>query len=366
MVNMQKTKYTPDYLVTPGEVLEEYLESFGMTQAELAIRTGLAKKTINEIVKAKSPITPETALKLERTLGRPAHFWNNLERQYQEDRTRLAEQLRLESYLMWLKKVPVKAMTKLGWLPKQTDKLRQLETVLRFFGVASPEQWRTVWQEHQVVAYRQTQRFQPQAEAVSAWLRQGEIQGQQILCDPYDKQRFQVILEEIRSLTTQKTLTAFVPKLVNLCASAGVAVVFVPELPQTGVYGATRWLGDKALIQLSLRYKSNDHLWFTFFHEAGHILKHGRKDVFIESNDLEDVKEEEANAFARDKLIPPSAYRRLVKDGRPALTTIKRLALEIGIAPGIVVGRLQHEGLLPRDTGNKLKVFYNWADEAGN
>jgi addiction module HigA family antidote len=91
---VSKNNYVPDYLVTPGEVLEEYLEHAGLTQASLSDRTGLSKKTINEIVKAKSAITAETALKFERTLGRPAHFWSSLERQYQEDKTRLAYALR--------------------------------------------------------------------------------------------------------------------------------------------------------------------------------------------------------------------------------------------------------------------------------
>lgn len=91
MNSLHKNRFVPDYLVPPGEVLEDYLEDLGMTQAELADRTGLAKKTINEIIKAKSAITPDTALKLERTLGRPAHFWSSLERQYQDDRTQLAK-----------------------------------------------------------------------------------------------------------------------------------------------------------------------------------------------------------------------------------------------------------------------------------
>ena len=100
MNKMQTTnKYVPDYLVTPGEVLEDYLEYAGLTQVSFA---ELSKKTINEIVKAKSAITAETALKLERTLGRPAHFWSNLERQYQDDKTRLADKIRLEKDLHWL------------------------------------------------------------------------------------------------------------------------------------------------------------------------------------------------------------------------------------------------------------------------
>ncbi|RLC11921.1 MAG: addiction module antidote protein, HigA family [Deltaproteobacteria bacterium] len=360
MANKKTNQYIPDYIVPPGEVLKDYLESLGMTQAELAARTGLTKKTINEIIKGKSPITHETALKFERALGRPAHFWNNLERQFQEDRIRLAEQQRLESYLDWLKKVPVNAMTKLGWIAKHKDKTRQLEEVLRFFGVASPKQWQEVWHNYQV-AYRQTQCLKTSAESVSAWLRRGEIEALEIKCAPFNRKRFLKILDDVRDLT-RKSPNIFVPELVNLAASAGVAVVFVHELPKTGVFGATRWLKGKAVLQLSLRYKSNDHLWFTFFHEAGHILKHGRKEIFIEGNGLDGEKEEEANAFARDKLIPPVAYRRFLStwDGR-SLEPIRRFAEEINVAPGIIVGRLQFEERLPRSHGNKLKVFYRWS-----
>jgi addiction module HigA family antidote len=361
MADTTLNQYVPDYLVPPGEVLEEYLEAYSMTQTELAARTGLTKKTINEIIKGKSPITSETALRLERSLGRPAHFWNNLEGQFQEDRSRLAEEKRLKGHLDWLKKVPVSHLTKLGWLPKKIDKISQLTEVLRFFGVASPEQWLTVWQEHQV-AYRQTIRFEACAEFVSAWLRKGEIDARQIACEPFDRKRFQEALDVIRGLTTEEP-KIFQPQLVDICASAGVAVVFIPELPKAGVYGATRWLGDKAVIQLSLRYKSNDHLWFTFFHEAGHIIKHGRKEIFIEGNGMDSEKEEEANAFARDRLIPPADYRRFIAswDGR-SLAPIEAFAEKIKIAPGIVVGRLQYDKRLPNSHGNKIKVFFRWSD----
>ena len=362
MAETMTNQYIPDYLVAPGEVLEEYLSSFGMTQAELADRTGLTRKTINEIIKGKSPITSETALKLERTVGRPAHFWSNLERQYQEDRSRLAEKERQYSYLKWLENVPVNTMAGLGWIPQHTDKISQLEEVLRFFGVASPEQWRTIWEEYQV-AYRQTQRFETCAESVSAWLRKGEIEAQKIPCAPFDKKRFMEALEEIRGLTREKP-QIFQPQLVKLCATSGVSVIFIPELPKTGVCGATRWLSEKAVIQLSLRYKSNDQLWFTFFHEAGHIVKHGRKDIFIESTEMDGEKEEEANTFARDRLIPFAAFRIFLESwNRRSHAEIVRFAQQIGIAPGIVVGRLQHDGLLLKSHGNKLKIFYCWSND---
>ena len=361
MVKETVNRYMPDYAVSPGEVLEDYLDSYGMTQTELADRLGFAKKTVNEIVKGKATITPDTSLKLERVFSRPAHFWNNLEQQYQEGRARLAEQKRLHEHLDWLKRVPVNPMVKLGFVRKYKDKVEQLNEVLNFFGVASPEQWRTVWQQHQV-AYRQSQRFEPCAEAVSAWLRQGEIEAQRIDCVAFDKKRFQVILKEARGLTRAKP-EEFQPRIVELCASAGVAVVFVPDLPKTGVFGATRWLGGKAMIQLSLRYRSNDHLWFTFFHEAGHIVHHGRKEIFLEGNGMDGKKEEQANAFARNKLIPLNAYKQFIRTSSMTLKEIGLFADDIGIAPGIVVGRLQHDGLLPIDHGNKLKVFYRWAEK---
>lgn len=141
-----------------------------------------------------------------------------------------------------------------------------------------------------------------------------------------------------------------------------MAVVLVPGLPKTGLSGATRWLNpDKALIQLSLRYKSNDHLWFTFFHEAAHILLHGKKELFLEGLDgIDETKEHEANVFARDRLIPPRGFASFVRQADFSQEAITRFSESIGIAPGIVVGRLQHEGWLPHSHCNALKIFYDW------
>ncbi len=353
-----QNKYVPDYLVTPGDVLEEYLEAYEMSQVDLALRTGLARKTINEIIKGKSPITPETALKFELTLGRPAHFWNNLESQYQEDRARFEAMERLQVHCDWLKKFPIKEMVKEGWISKASRAVDQLAELLRFLGVVSPEQWGLVWGKYEV-NYRQAQCYEVIPEAVSAWLRMGELKAQEIECAPYDRVRFQEVLEEVRELTLAPP-EIFQPKLVELCASAGVAVVFVKELPHTGVSGATRWMGDKAVIQLSLRYKTNDHLWFSFFHEAAHVIKHGRKALFIENDGEESDKENEANEFARNKLIPKAALSRFVSTWNHSNKEIEQFAKSIGIAPGIVVGRLQKDGFLPFSHGNKLKVFFNW------
>jgi addiction module HigA family antidote len=355
--------YIPDYLVTPGEILEDYLEDSRLTQTSLAERTGLSKKTINEIIKAKSAITAETALKFERTLGRPAHCWSGLERQYQEDKTRLADKIRMESFLHWLDNFPVNDMAKFGWIEKFKDKISQLEAVLRFFAVASPTQWESIWGRELQVAFRKKESAKENTGVISAWLRRGEILAQNQPCQQFDKQKFQNSLDEIRKLTIEEP-AEFVPKLQALCSVVGVAVVFVPALPKLGIYGATRWLNDKPVMQLSLYLKTNDHLWFTIFHEACHIIKHGRKELFIEGYGLDNETENEANAFARDKLIPPAQLNQLFAFGsRPSLPQIDRFAKSIGIAPGIVVGRLQHDKALPMSVGNHLKARYEWTKE---
>ncbi|VFN05001.1 MAG: addiction module antidote protein, HigA family [Candidatus Kentron sp. G] len=353
--------YQPDFAVHPGEHLEEVLETSAMTQTELAARLGIHKKTINEIIKGKAPVTSEMALRLGKVFHYPAHLWNNMQRNYDETVARQAEQQRLSRHLDWLKKVPVREMVRRRWLDAHDDPNTQLDAVLRFFGIASPDQWQTVWETYQV-AYRQSQYVEPSAMAVSVWLRQGEIQTRDIVHASFDRRAFLTVLDDARALTREPP-NVFQDQLIGACAKAGVAVVFVPELPKTGVSGCTRWLGGKAVIQLSLRYKSNDQLWFTFFHEAGHILKHGRRAVFLEGNGANDEKEAEVNAFARDKLIAPAAYRRFLSewDGQ-SLTLIEVFAKEIGIAPGIVVGRLQFDKRLPYTHGNKLKVFYRWED----
>lgn len=355
-------EYLPDYAVAPGEILEHELDIRGMSLKELANRTGLTPKHLISILNAKSSITPETAIKFERALGMPADYWLNLECIYQETMARLNEDAVLESDLDWLKRIQVSTMIKLGWLEKFSDPKAQLIAVLRFFGIASVSQWDDMWPNLNV-AYRQHNTHEVFAESVSAWLRRGEIEASEITCQPYDKSTFRQSLDEIRQLTTQPP-EVFVPEMQRLCALAGVAVVFVPALPKTGVSGATRWLNpNKAIIQLSLRYKTDDHLWFTFFHEAGHILLHGKKELFLEgANGLNAEKEAEANDFAASELIPRKAFDALVKQKPLSKQTIVSFAQTLGISAGIVVGQLQYNRHLHITHCNDLKRRFKWAE----
>jgi len=354
MVDMTTTRFQPNSASPPGDTLAELLEERGMSQADLALRLGMATKTVNEIIKGKAPITPETAIKLEHVLGVPASFWNAREQQYREILARQEGANRLAGQTSWLKEIPVRELIKRGAIPDVKDQAALVEHGLKFFGVASVAQWKEIW--HGIdVSYRRAKKFESDLGSLASWLRFGELEAQRIECTPYDEKRFREHLMKIRELTVEAP-QVFEPELKRLCAESGVALVLVSELPKTRVSGAIRWVNPyKAIIQLSLRYKSDDQFWFTFFHEAGHVILHSSKEIFLEGIDHKSGKETEADTFATNLLIHPTDYKRLKASGYSSKAAIAQFAQSIGIAPGIVVGRLQHDDLLPMSHCNDLK-----------
>lgn len=67
----------------PGEMLlEEFLKPLGLTQSAFAIRLGVSYPRLNEIVKGRRSVTPDTALRLARVLGMPADFWLGLQQDW--------------------------------------------------------------------------------------------------------------------------------------------------------------------------------------------------------------------------------------------------------------------------------------------
>jgi HTH-type transcriptional regulator/antitoxin HigA len=331
-----------------------------MTQAGLAARTGLSLKHINQVVQGVAPLTHETALLLEKVTGVPARIWNALEASYRDRLARTEDRRKLENDAQWLKRIPVKELVGRGYLPKVTDRGAILSEVCRFFGVANKDAWEKVWRSP-LAAFRKSPTIESEAGAVAAWLRIGEVEAGSIQCAAFDARRLRETLQEIRSLTTADP-EEFEPRLKKLCASAGVAVVFVPEIKGTRCWGATRWLTPtKALIQLSLRYKSDDHLWFSFFHEAAHLLLHSKKETFISTDRFSDGTEKEADSFAASHLIPRQYDSRLKE---LSLGNVREFAVQIGIAPGVVVGRLQKDGVLGWNEGNSLKRRFAFAADA--
>lgn len=354
MTKKATNAYHPDTVSPPGETLQELLEHQGMSQAELAERTGRPKKTINEIVKGKAAITPETALQLEKVLGVPARFWMSRESAYQEWVARTAEATDLENDSRWIEKFPVAEMVRRRWIAASNSAVGTMREMLRFFGVARPS-----LANKRSASFRRSDAFEINEAATQVWLQQAINVAREVETSPYDSMLFRRELDSMRRLS-RKHISPVVPEVVSRCASAGVAVVSVEELPGTRISGATMWAnGTKAVIALTFRNRTDDHLWFAFFHEAGHVLLHPRGGAFVERKVDKKARdegqrdgsgtidqEEEANAFARDSLIPARPFEEFVGRGDYSIPAIERFAREIEIAPGIVVGRLQRDGEL--------------------
>jgi len=353
----QSTKFAPDYAVPPGEQLATVLVEKGMSQAELATRIGRPQKTINEIVKGKASITPETALQLERALGVPASIWNSLEAAYQLQLAEQRDESRLSAFSKWVERVPISELRQRGKLPETNSKTELTRRCLEFFGIDNPA---ALPASSTLAAFRKSPAFDPDDLAMCTWLRLGELEAEKISCALYNRNQFRTILDRLRLLTRENDLRKIKDALVEACMNCGVAVCFTSELRHTHVSGAARWLTpDKALIQLSCRYKSDDHFWFTFFHECAHILLHGKKDGFLEGTEPGgEEQEDEANAFASNLLIPRHALIPLMRERPLPKNRILAFAEKWQVSAGIVIGQLQKHKRLPMVTPfNKLKRF---------
>lgn len=365
MTRQATNQYTPNQVSSPGETLAEMLTLNNLTQSALSERMGRPKKTINEIIRGKASITPETALQLEKVFSVPASFWNNREKRYREYLARQAELESLTSQAAWLEEIPFREMMRFRWISNASDPLERLEILLAFFGVASPKQWRDLYRD---VTFRKSPAFKSNPGAVAAWLRKGELEARTIECQPFDTQKFKTAVDEIRrseiTSLSKESVRAVLGRVVKRCAESGVATVFVRSLSNTRTFGASRWVSpDKAILQNSLLYKNDYSLWFTFFHEAGHILRHNKKEVFIASDIAGDEREHEANQFAEDRLFPNGCIQTFIAACRGRHITSRDIILfakDLSLTPGVIVGKLQHDVVVPRNQLNGLKIRFTW------
>jgi HTH-type transcriptional regulator / antitoxin HigA len=364
MTEATTLSFSPDWVSPPGDTIADILEEKDWTQVELAERLQNTPKFVSQLINGKAPITEDTAVRLARVLGSTEKFWLNREANYRAQLAQLEEKKRLESWVDWLEQLPVNELMKQGQIAYRRldskNKPSVVKDMLSFFGVASPEGWNNFYVGKQVV-YRRTKEDQSDLGAITSWLRIGELEAEQQDCPNYSKSRFQKTTKEIRNLTLLPA-AKFLPILQQLCRDSGVVFVLVPSIPRAHVSGVARWLNPhKALIQLSLYGKSNDRFWFTFFHEVAHILLHGKDDIFLDEwskdKDVPSEQEEEANQWARDFLISSKYTSELSQ--LKSKEQVKAFADRLGIHPGIVVGRLQHDGAISQTWMNGLKENLN-------
>ncbi|NCC05429.1 MAG: ImmA/IrrE family metallo-endopeptidase [Deltaproteobacteria bacterium] len=367
MASARENEYRPDIVFPPGDTIAGMLDDRGWSKNDFADRLQKTNKFVSDLLAGRAPISPETAFDLERIFGVDAAFWVNLEQNYRIHLLRQKNTAELETLGAWVAQFPIRQMVKLRWIEKFKAVASQAEELLKFFGVSSLEAWNDLWEKDRIaVALRSSRKFTTNPPSLAAWLRRGEQAAEHITCAPYNERQFRKNVHELRALTRDANLSECVKRMRRLCAEAGVLVVFVPEIPGTRASGAAWWHNpEKAVIQLSLRHKTHDHLWFSFFHEAKHILDHPKKMVFVSGDEIDGDSgrmelEREADSFAADLLIPPKAFKSFLAKGRPTLDAISAFATDVDTAPGIVVGRLQHEGVIPFKQGNGLKVRLDW------
>ncbi len=347
MVNIKNRGYVSPFAVHPGETVREALEYSGLSQADLSERTQISEKTISLILNGQQPVTPETALKLERVLGLSYDLLVGMQAQYEADEFRLAEQQRLEEEVSFLPQFSCfSELVKLGYVEAVKEPTRKVEELLKFFGVNSLGSVPTVF----AAAWKKSDKHTISNESLAAWLHIGKIESLKREVQDYDAEKLKENIVKMRALTKEKA-EVFAPALVDLCAEAGIVLIFTPHLKNTRVNGAARWLTPKkALVQVSLYYKYADIFWFTLFHELGHILKHSKKMSFVDdlSNPEVNEMEEQANKFAQQIIVPPEKEKEFTilktqLDTSNVKEKIIGFSKQIDIDPGIIAGRVGRE-----------------------
>lgn len=355
----------------PGYYVKELIDDQGITQEELAKRLQTTPKTVSDLVNGKINLTDEMVLKLSIVFGTSTGLWLNLNRKFIEKKLEIKERQQMDQECELVRMLDYKFWVNLGVVkPVRTaaERAKELQT---YFKVSSL----SVLQERNfLVQYRTSVSEVRDINVINAnaWVQTAINLGYATETEEFDKQKLKDYLPEIRSMTVQKP-TDFMPRLKEILKSCGVALVVLPNLKNCGVNGAVKWLKkDKALLALNDRGKDADKFWFALFHELGHVLQQRVTMLIVSGKENEELAtderlqklEVEADNFSQDKLIPPKDYEKFIEESANRFNenAIRSFAESINTLPGIVLGRLQHDGFVPQKTTlNKLKRKYTVA-----
>lgn len=358
---MSKTDFIPRWASPPGDTIKEALEEQGLHRRALGEALGLPDENLQSLLDGSMPLTIKLADRLTAAIGGSVEFWMTRDGQYHADAARVAADA-------WAQRLPLRDMSAFGWIESDVDDwIAQIRACLQFFGVHNVSEWQAG--QGALLArtrFRSSQVLERDELALAAWLRQCELELSEIDCGEWDPAAFTALLPELLPLTRMSDPQRFLPELRDRCAQVGVAVAVVRAPRKCPISGAARRLQNgQASIALSGRYRADDHLWFTFFHEAAHLVMHGTDAVYLDEIELKSEPaptqdEAEADEFAARMLVPVEYEEPLARAKRSPLE-LRRLAREMGVSMGIVIGHLQHRGVIGYGTKfNKLKNRYRW------
>ena len=348
---------TPARAVSPGRILQRELAARGWTQKDLAEITKRPAQTINEIIKGTKQITPETARELSAALGTTAEFWINLETNY---RLNLAKKKQKESEIERRSRLytlaPISELIKRQWI-ESTESIDELEqSVCQFLGIKSPQETPQF-----SVNFRHSHILEPEHNAKIAWCKRVEQVVSKQTLGEFQLKKLTEAIPNILSCANREEDLAHIPKMLN---DLGVHFAIVPHLNKTYLDGAAFYLGNRPVVALTLRHNRIDCFWFSLLHELGHIVA-GHRGIYLDNLDKleENSEEKKADKLARNWLIKEEALQLFINQTKPKFSkkAIINFAKTQNRHPGIILGRLQHEGLVPyqnlRVLLNKVKPF---------
>lgn len=343
-----------NFIAAPGEFIQEWMEETGINQAELARRLGVSRKHVNQLLTGKAALTPATALALERVTGVPSRIWNRYETGYRDALLREEQRKQAINSYATAKSFPLAHLRKIGVITANArDKAATVSQLLSFLGVANFSAFSASWSESSMAYRRRAASRKAELPTLASWLLLGEKQISDNL-PTTNKTEVKALLPQLRKLTCSDIHKAL-PEARRCLREVGVALCIVPAIKGLGVHGVTRWVNDSPVIQLSTLYKTDDQIWFTLFHELGHVLLHSDTELFISDDDSQ--AEKEADAFAAQTLIPEPYQKSLPR--KRDLKLVKEMAEEIGVAPSIILGQAQHQ-TGDYAWGHALKQKINW------
>ncbi len=361
MLESEPNEFVADWFSKPADSLLGLMSRRGVSAEMVADELVGGMEIMRGLVLGTHAIDNALATSLSNAVGGSPTFWLKRQENY-ERALDLASRNAVDELDAWLASVPLPGNKPRGRL-SNAQKISELRRRLAFYGVNSLRAWCARYgQIRDETQFRTSQAFDSKTGSVSLWLRKGELEAALTTTKRWNPAVLGSLLSEVLKLSKIRRPDRFLPKLKKLGAEAGVAIVVVRAPDGCRASGASRLVApDKAMVLLSFRHLSDDQFWFTLLHEFGHLLLHGA-DTFVDADDTYvDDREDEANKFASSCVIPPERWAEFA-DLRYDKNSVIRFSMSLGIAPGLVVGQLQHRGLIPRDRLNFLKRRWTWSD----
>lgn len=344
--------FDPNWASNPGDTISDILNRKNIPQSEFAAQINLPILEVKKLIKGFRAIDDAVAEKLSTVLGGSSDFWKELQSLYD----RYSQKVKTIEEERWVKELPIKQMQKNHWINQEGP---ILQSCLSFFNVPDVWTWRKKYNDITALAlFRKSHKFNSIPASVATWIRQGERQAERLQLHKWNPSLFKSRLSEIKKLTRQKDPFSFLEILRTICNECGVALAIVPTPEGCSASGAAKFLDSgHGLIIVSFRYGTDDHFWFTFFHEAAHLLLHADRDTFVDENvgdPSEENEEKQANDFAVDILLP-GGLKNEIKALQVSEASIRKMANNAEVSLGIIIGQLQFLGKVKPNHYNAFK-----------